>query len=93
MAREIVMLGLNTKTEGDVEKLHVSARVKYLLTAFLIISHRHQYGELVLLLKNDYTKQQKNYPKTLTDIYGLMVAFYTSRETLVSRRRKEGLNF
>ena len=93
MAREILMLGLNTKTEGDVEKLHVSARVKYLATAFLLSLDMYRYRELILSLKNDYAKQQKNYPKTLTDMYRLMVAFYTSRETLVSGRRNEGLNF
>ena len=34
--REIAMLGMDAKTEGDVEKAQVSARGKYLATAFLL---------------------------------------------------------
>ena len=34
--REIAMLGMNTETEGNVEKAQVSAREKYLATAFLL---------------------------------------------------------
>ena len=60
---------------------------------FLLSSDRRQYGELILSLKNDYTKQQRNYPKTLTDMYELMVAFDPTRETPVSGGRNEGLNF
>ena len=55
-AREIVMLGLNAETKGDVEKAQVSARGKYLATVFLLSSDRRQYGELILSLKKDYTK-------------------------------------
>ena len=58
-AREIAMLGMNTETKGDVEKVQVLARGEYLATAFLLRSDRHWYGELILLLKNDYVKQQK----------------------------------
>ena len=68
MAREIAMLGLDADTEGDVVKAQVSARVKYLATAFLLSSDRHWYGELILSLKSDYANQQNNYPKTLTDM-------------------------
>ena len=71
----------------------MSARGKYLATAFLISSNRRRYGELVLLLKNDYVKQQKNYPKTLKYMYGLMVAFKPTRPTPVSGGRNEGINF
>ena len=56
---EIATLGLNAETEGDVEKVQVLARGEYLATAFLLRSDRHWYGELILLLKNDYVKQQK----------------------------------
>ena len=45
------------------------------------------------MLKNDYAKQQKNYPNTLTDMYGLMVAFDPTRDTTVSGGWKEGMNF
>ena len=65
----------------------------YLATAFLISSDRRRYGELILSLKNDYSKQQKNYPKTLTDIYGLMVAFDPTKATAVSGGRNKGMNF
>ena len=40
-AREIVILGLNMETEGDVEKMQVSERVKYFATAFLLSLDRH----------------------------------------------------
>ena len=58
-AREIAMLGLDAETKGDVDKLQVSAMVKYLATAFLLRLDRRRYGELILLLKNDYAKQQQ----------------------------------
>ena len=44
------------------------------------------------MLKNDYAKQQNNYLKTLTDMYGLMVAFEPTRATAVSGGRNEGMN-
>ena len=69
-AGEIATLGLDAEIGADVEKAQVSARGKYLATAFLLSS-----GELIVSLKNDYTKQQKNYPTTLTDMSRLMVAF------------------
>ena len=62
-------------------------------TVFLLILDRRWYGELVLSLKNDYAKQQKNYPKTLTDMYGMMVAFEPTRATKVSGGRNKGINF
>ena len=63
-AQEIAMLGLDAETDGDVEKAQVSARGKYLATAFLLSSDRRRYGELILSLKNDYAKQQqKTIPK------------------------------
>ena len=86
-AREIATLELNAAVEGDVEKAQASARGKYLATVFLLTSDRCRYGELILRLKNDYAKQQKNYPKTLTDMYGLMVAFEPTRPTAVSGGR------
>ena len=93
MALENSILGLNAGTEGDMEKAQISARGKYLATTFLLSSDRHQYGELILSLKNDYAKRQRNYPKTLTEMYGLMVEFDFRRATPVSRGRNEGLNF
>ena len=33
-----------------------------------------------------------NYPRTLTDMYGLMVALDPTRETPVARGRNKGLN-
>ena len=62
-------------------------------TAFLLSSDRRRYSELILSLKNDYTKQQKNYPKTLTEMYGLMVDFEPTRYTSVSGGRNGGMNF
>ena len=62
-------------------------------TAFLLSSYRRRYGELVLSLKNDYAKQQKKYPKTLTEMYGLVVAFDPKRATAVSGGRNKGTNF
>ena len=93
MAREIATLGLDTEIEGDVEKAQASARGKYLATTILLSSDRRRYGELILSLKNDYARQQKNYPRTLTDMYGLMVAFEPTRVTAVSGGRNGGMNF
>ena len=69
------------------------ARGKYLATAFFLILDRCWYDKLILSLKNDYAKQQKNYPKTFTDMYGLMVAFKHTRPTSVSGGRNKGMNF
>ena len=88
-----MILGLNAETEGDLEKAQISARGKYLATAFLISSDRRRYGELIMYLKNDYAKQQRNHPKTLTDMYGLMVVFEPMRATPVSGGCNEGLTF
>ena len=52
-----------------------------------------RYGEIILSLQNDYYKQQSNYPRTLTDMYGLMVAFNPTRATPVARGCNKGLNF
>ena len=52
-----------------------------------------QYGKLILSLKNEYVKQHKNYPKTLTDMYRLMVAFEPTRPTAVSWGQNKGMNF
>ena len=92
-AREIATLELDAAVKGDVEKAQASARGKYLATAFILSSDRRRYGELVLSLKNGYAKQQKNYPKTLTDMYGLMVVFDPTRATAVSGGRNEGMDF
>ena len=92
-AREIATLGLDAEIRADVEKSQASARGNYLATALLLSLDRRRYGKLVLSLKNDYAKQQKNYPKTLTDMYGLMVEFEPTRPTAVSGWRNEGMNF
>ena len=72
-AREIKILGLNAETKGGVDKAQIFERRKYLSTMFLLSSDRRLYGELILSLKNYYYKQQRNYLRTLTDMYGLMV--------------------
>ena len=92
-AREITLLGIYAEREEDVRKAQISTRGKYLETAFLLRSDRRRYVELILLLKNYYTKQQRNYPKTLTDMYSLIVAFEPTRATPVARGRNKGLNF
>ena len=55
--REIAIMGLEMDNKGDMEKAQVSAKGKYLATAFLLSSDRWRYGELILLLKNDYEKK------------------------------------
>ena len=75
-----------------MEKAQTSVRGKYLATVFLLSSDRRRYGELILSLKNDYANQQLNYPKALTDMCRLMVAFGPTRETPVARGRNAGLN-
>ena len=83
-ARKIKLLGLDAESADSVENAHTSARGKYLATAFLLSLDRRRYGELILSWKKGYAKQQLNYPKTLTDMYELMVAFDSTRETPVA---------
>ena len=52
-------------------------------TAFLLSSDRRRYGELILSLNNEYTQQQKNYLKTLTDMNRLMGVFELTRPILL----------
>ena len=52
-----------------------------------------RYGGTNTIPKNDYAKQQKNCPKTLTDMDRLMVEFEPTRATPVSGGRNKGLNF
>ena len=59
-----------------MEKSQISVRGKYLATAFLLILDQR--------LKNNYAKKHRNYPRTLTDMYGLMVTFEPTRETPVA---------
>ena len=54
-------------------------RGKYLALPVLISSDCRRYGDLVVALKNDYAKQQKNYPKTVKEMYGIMVVFEPTR--------------
>ena len=70
-AREIAIMGMNVETKGNVEKAQVLARGEYLETAFLLSLDRRRYRELILSLKNDNAKQQRNYPRTLINMYGL----------------------
>ena len=76
-----------------MEKAQVLARGKYLATTFLLSSDRRWYDDLILSLKNEYTKQQEKYPKTLIGMYRLMVVFDTTRPTPVSGGHNEGMNF
>ena len=62
-------------------------------TAFSLSLDRRRYGKIIISLKNDYAKKQKNYPKTFTDMYGLMAAFDPTRATSVSGGWSEGMNF
>ena len=93
MSHEIVLLGLNEETEGNAEKSQISVRGKYMATSFLLSSDMRQYGDLILLLKDNYTKQQRNYLRRLTDTYRLMVAFDPKRSIAVAGGRNEGLDF
>ena len=44
------------------------------------------------MLKDYYAKQQMNYTRNLTDMYGLIVVFDPTRATPVFGGRNEGLN-
>ena len=50
-AREIKLLGIDAERADDVEKVQISARGEYLVTALLLRFDRWRYGELTLLLK------------------------------------------
>ena len=92
-AREIATLGLDAEIEVDVDKAQTSARGEYLATALLLSSDRRRYGKLIISLNNETRNNNKNCPKTLTDMYRLMVAFEPTRPTAVSGGRNEGMNF
>ena len=84
---------LETNNKDDVDKARTSARGEYLATAFLLSSDRRQYGELILALKKKYAKQNWNYPKRLTNMYGLVVSFKPTRVAVVTGGHNEGHNF
>ena len=77
--QESKLFDLDVNSKDNIEQALTSARGGYLATAFLLSSYRRRYGELIMALKNDYDKQQHNYPKILTYIYGLMVTFEPMR--------------
>ena len=79
-AQEIAILGMNVETKGEVEKAQILARGKYTETAFLLSLYRLRHGEMILSQKNDDAKKQRNYPKTLLYMYGLMLAFNITRQ-------------
>ena len=93
MAREIKLLELDTKIKDNVEKAQTSARGKYLATVFLLSLDMRRYGELIMALKNNYVKQQGTYPKTLSDMYGMMVTFGPTSSAVVTRGHNERLIF
>ena len=93
MVWEIKFLGMEADKKGGVETARSSERCKYLAVAFLIILDRRQYRKFILDLKNDFANQQKNYPKILTDMYDLMVAFEPTGVMPVARGHNEGINF
>ena len=84
---------LDANIKDGVEKARTSERGKYLTTAIHLSSDRRRYGELILSLKNYYAEQQHNYPKNLTDMYGLMVVFAPKRAAAVAGGHNEKLNF
>jgi hypothetical protein len=69
----VVDVGLAT----EVERLaaQAQAKEKYLAVAFLSASDKSRYGKLLEYLENDFTKGTKNYPKSLTSAYNLMVNY------------------
>ena len=60
-AQEIKLLELDTNRKDVVNKEQILARGKYLATSFLLNLDRRRYGETIMALKNDCTKQQQNY--------------------------------
>ena len=92
-AREIKISEMDANGKDGIDKAHTLARGEHLPTAFLLSLDRRRYGELTLALNNDYAKHQRNYPNTLTNIYGLMVAFDPTRVVAVTEGHKKGINF
>ena len=76
-----------------MEKVQTLERGKYLATVFLLSSEMRRYGELIMALKKNYAKQQGNYPKTLVDMYGMMVEFDPKSSAVVTRGHNERLIF
>jgi hypothetical protein len=62
-----------TATEAEVAAAEAYTRNKYLAYAFLAGACRHWYGKLIKDLENDYTMAIDKYPKTLTEVYNLLV--------------------
>ena len=56
-ARNITLLRLNTESADNMYKAQISVRGRYMATAFLLSSDRRRYGDLILSLKTNYTKQ------------------------------------
>ena len=79
--------------KGGVKTARSLERSKYLTVALLLRLDQCRCGNLILDLKNNYAKQQKNNPKMLTDMYGLMVVFDSARVAPVTVGHNEGLNF
>ena len=92
-AREVKVLVLDPDAREYDYKARVVAQLNYLTVAFPLSSDQSRYGELISSLKKNYAMKQKNYPKTATEIYALMVAFEPTRVVPVSGVFNEGINF
>ena len=92
MEREVKVLSLDTENIKDIKKRRASAQGKQLAVAFLISLYWRRYRELIIARQNDHTTK-KNYPKTMTEIYALMVALKPTRVAPVARGFNDGINF
>ncbi|MHA7927606.1 MAG: reverse transcriptase domain-containing protein, partial [Marinobacter sp.] len=63
----------DTSSAAQKEKALEACRERCMAVSFLLGSDRRRYHQLIVDLENDFTRGQKNYPKTITDAYNLLV--------------------
>ena len=74
-ARELRILALDANSANDIATAKEVVREKYLTIAFLLVSDLKRYGKLLLDLRNDFAKGQKNYPTTMRAEKSLMISY------------------
>lgn len=62
-------------TPEELKAAKAVVKQEYLAVAYLSATNYDRYGDLLKDLENDYVKGHNNYPKTVTDAYGLVVNY------------------
>ena len=87
----------NNPTNAELKQAKEKARDEYLGVLFLLKSDRSRFGQLVLDIENDFTRNVKNdgYPADLTSAYNTLISFCTStgRPSIRRRRQQESASY